>query len=202
MSQFAQIAQTLNQLADEKRPVPEDLLKAATERGDSIERIIEELDEDTKRALADAKECADVVAAAQRLMEAMDARAAAFKASLLDVVEERCRAVDAEYDALIVERPADVEALGNEKARKVEELLRLVDSAEHGADWSDHLVALRQIDQLKGWTRKTRSAIVFDSKQDPFTVDGLFERVKGKANIAIIGTTTDGDVFGGSTAGL
>ena len=39
--------------------------------------------------------------------------------------------------------------------------------------------------------------VVYDSKVDQFTADGLFEKVKGKPNIALIGFTTDGDVFGG-----
>ena len=50
---------------------------------------------------------------------------------------------------------------------------------------------------LKQWTGKTRAAIVFDSKKDPFTDQGLFDKVRGKANIALVAFTADGDVFGG-----
>ena len=50
---------------------------------------------------------------------------------------------------------------------------------------------------LKEWTGKTVATIIFDSKVDPFTDECLFEKVKGKSNIAVIGITTDGDVFGG-----
>ena len=50
---------------------------------------------------------------------------------------------------------------------------------------------------LKEWTVSFTATIVFDSTVDEFTGDGLFNKVKGKENIAIIGTTTDGDVFGG-----
>ena len=50
---------------------------------------------------------------------------------------------------------------------------------------------------LKEWTGKARATIVYDSKIDPFTHNGLFQVVKGKPNIAIVGFTTGGDVFGG-----
>ena len=54
----------------------------------------------------------------------------------------------------------------------------------------------RCVNALKQWTGKTRATIVFDSTVDEFTHDGLFEKVKGKPNTALIGFTTDGDVFG------
>ena len=50
---------------------------------------------------------------------------------------------------------------------------------------------------LKEWTGKTSATIVFDSTVDEFTDNGLFTKVKGKPNIALVATTTDGDVFGG-----
>ena len=53
------------------------------------------------------------------------------------------------------------------------------------------------VNALKEWTGKSSSTIIFDSTIDEFTDQGLFERVKGKPNVAMVGTTTDGDVFGG-----
>ena len=53
------------------------------------------------------------------------------------------------------------------------------------------------VQALKQWTVKSSATIIYDSTVDEFTDDGLFEKVKGKENIAIIGFTTDGDVFGG-----
>ena len=53
------------------------------------------------------------------------------------------------------------------------------------------------IDSLKEWTGKSRASVVYDSTIDPFTADWLFQKVKGKPNIAIVATTTEGDVFGG-----
>ena len=55
----------------------------------------------------------------------------------------------------------------------------------------------RCVNALKGWTGKTRATTIFDSTVDEFTHDGLFQKVKGKPNIAVVGFTTDGDVFGG-----
>ena len=198
MSQLAQLAQTLNRLAGERQTAPEDVLKAATERGDAFERVVEELDAHRRRAVADARECADVFAAAQRLKEATDARAVAFRASLADVVEARCRAVEAEYDAQIGARPAEVEALRREKAGKVAELRSLlVFDAVGTPDKGDSSFLMQCTRQLTEWAGKTSATVVYDSVVDEFTEDGLFNKVKGKLNIAVVGFTTDGDVFGG-----
>ena len=53
------------------------------------------------------------------------------------------------------------------------------------------------INALKEWTGKASAAVVYDSTVDEFTHDGIFNKVKGKRNVAVIGFTTDGDVFGG-----
>ena len=58
-------------------------------------------------------------------------------------------------------------------------------------------MAERCVNALKQWTGKARATIVYDSTVDEFTDDGLFNKAKGKRNIAIVGFTTDGDVFGG-----
>ena len=50
---------------------------------------------------------------------------------------------------------------------------------------------------LKEWTGKASATIIYDSTVDEFTDEWLFNKVKGKRNIAIIGFTIDGDVFGG-----
>ena len=53
------------------------------------------------------------------------------------------------------------------------------------------------VESLKSWTGKANATIVYDSTVDQFTADGLFDKVKGKRNVAVIGFTTDCDVFGG-----
>ena len=53
------------------------------------------------------------------------------------------------------------------------------------------------VNALKEWTGKARATIVFDSTVDEFTHNGFFNSVKGRPNIALVATTTDGDVFGG-----
>ena len=50
---------------------------------------------------------------------------------------------------------------------------------------------------LKEWTGKARATIVYDSTVDDFTHDGLFDKIKGKSDIALVGFTTDRVVFGG-----
>ena len=53
------------------------------------------------------------------------------------------------------------------------------------------------INALKEWTDMASATIVYDSTVDEFTDNGLFTKVQGKPNIAVVGFTTDGDVFGG-----
>ena len=53
------------------------------------------------------------------------------------------------------------------------------------------------VSALKGWTGKASATVIYDSTVDEFTDRGLFDKVKGKPNIAIIGFTSAGDVFGG-----
>ena len=53
------------------------------------------------------------------------------------------------------------------------------------------------VSSFKERTGKTRATIIYDSTVDEFTHDRLFDKIKGKLNIAIVGFTTDGDVFGG-----
>ena len=55
----------------------------------------------------------------------------------------------------------------------------------------------RFVNALKEWTGKATATIIYDSTVDEFTADGLFNKVMGKPNVAVIGFTTAGDVFGG-----
>ena len=55
----------------------------------------------------------------------------------------------------------------------------------------------RCVNILKEWTGKATATIIFDSTVDEFTDGCFFTMVKGKPNVAIVATTTDGDVFGG-----
>ena len=190
MSQLAQLAQTLNALAEKTQTTPDDVIREAAARGDAFETVVGELDAHRRRAEADAQACAGVVAAAQRLKEATDARAAAFKAATIDVVEARRRAVAAEHDALIAGKPPGDGTLGKETAP-----LGVVGAG--GACLTDRLVGEGRVDCLTEWAGKASATVVFDSTVDEFTRGGLFQMVKGKENIALVGFTTDGDVFGG-----
>ena len=53
------------------------------------------------------------------------------------------------------------------------------------------------VNALKEWTGKSNVTVIYDSMVDEFTGDGLLGNVIGKSNVAIVATTTDGDVFGG-----
>ena len=48
----------------------------------------------------------------------------------------------------------------------------------------------------KEWTGKASATILGGNNKDQFTSDGLFEKNKGKSNVALVGFTTEGDVLG------
>ena len=60
----------------------------------------------------------------------------------------------------------------------------------------------QNVDALKNRTGDANAKIVFDSTVDEFTDNGLFTKVKGKANIAHVGFPTKGMCLAGSTASL
>ena len=64
-------------------------------------------------------------------------------------------------------------------------------------DGKDLEVMTKGVDALKTWTKKDHATVVYDSVVDDFTAEGLFDAVKETPNIALVGFTADGDVFGG-----
>ena len=55
----------------------------------------------------------------------------------------------------------------------------------------------RGLEKLVEWTAKKKTTVIYDSAVDDFTHDRFFEKVKNKGSVAVIGFTSDGDVFGG-----
>ena len=87
----------------------------------------------------------------------------------------------------------DLTTLGQRMDQKVETLQM---AASHFSG-NDLEMMANGIGALKEWTGKASARVVYDSRVDPFTDDGLFNKVKGRTNIALVGFTTDGDVCGG-----
>ena len=53
------------------------------------------------------------------------------------------------------------------------------------------------VSTMKGWVGKERARIIFDSDVDEFTNASFNAKCLNKPNIAVIGFTEEGDVFGG-----
>ena len=53
------------------------------------------------------------------------------------------------------------------------------------------------VNVLKEWTGKASATVLFDGTVDELNHAWLFDKVKGRQNIAVVAFTTDGDVFGG-----
>ena len=96
----------------------------------------------------------------------------------------------------ITETKACVDEVGHVFTHQNQENIRLASSFS----WKDLTVMESGIRALKRWTVKASANIVYDSRVDPFTDQGLFDKGRGKSNIAVVCFTTDGHVFAGSTA--
>ena len=59
-----------------------------------------------------------------------------------------------------------------------------------------HSAMSDSINALKAWTGLSNATVLYDSMTDEFTHNGLFHAVIGKPNVALVATTTDGDLFG------
>ena len=66
---LASVANTLNQLVNERESTPYDVIRTATDGRELIERIDEELDTHKQRSIAEALGCKGIIAVAQRLKE-------------------------------------------------------------------------------------------------------------------------------------
>ena len=96
------------------------------------------------------------------------------------------------------EEKRKAEEAARQKEEREREAKRKVEQAMSSSfSGKDSEVMAKGVNALKEWTGKETATIVYDSTVDEFTHDGLFDKVQGKPNIAIVGFTTNGDVFGG-----
>ena len=116
-------------------------------------------------------------------------------------------------DDIVQEVKALVESLVSSKLKQVqqdiEELKRGLNSLSkdirdntgkallHTLEATLDSTVTRYANTLKQWTGKATASVVYDSYVCPFTDECLFQMVKDKPNVAIVATTTEGDVFGG-----
>ena len=95
------------------------------------------------------------------------------------------------------EKHSAEEAAARAARQRVEEARRLAEERVQAVYRHDLEALAGQIQTLRRWTGREKAAIVYDSEVDAFTDDGIFAKLKNKPHIAVIGFTTDGDVFGG-----
>ena len=173
----------------------------ATTEDERMVQIIATLDQAHCRAVSDFRICDELLQTTQDLKALVGKTEDALKQALKDVVVLRCMNVEREYDERVSAAATDAQIaqLKREKAGKVNELLGKADLGTYDTlpHDQDAYFLEKSIAQLKAWTGRHRARTLYDSTADPFTDDGLFAKVKNRANVAVIGFTTDGDVFGG-----
>ena len=106
----------------------------------------------------------------------------------LDGVAESTRAVASDLASVRATSDAARAALADQIGA-----LRQVASSCSASEAQDMATKIRS---LKAWTGKASATIVYDSRVDPFTHAGLFSKVFNRPNVALIGETRTGDVFG------
>ena len=62
---------------------------------------------------------------------------------------------------------------------------------------AEDAILQRGVAALKEWTARERATVVYDSRRDPFTSKAFFNGIAGRSNVAVVGFTNEGDVFGG-----
>ena len=110
--------------------------------------------------------------------------------------------VGAQVESRVTSRPQKVEGEVDGRKRGLKGLSdgvneRLGKFQQHALDSTKDSARTGRADRLKRWTETARATIIYDSMVDEFTDDGLFQKVKGRENIALVATTNDGDEFGG-----
>ena len=143
------------------------------------------LEQERSRAVANARLCAEVLQLAAQLKTAADNAVSALEHASSGVLTEKRNQLEAAAE------PAPLTSAGppGHGASVPCNLLRV--------PLKDDAVFLAAcIQTLKEWTGTARADIVHDTALDDFAT-GILGDVRDKPNIAIIGFTTDGDVFGG-----
>ena len=201
------------------RRMPGEVVCAVAQGGSAEERFdrrMKALEEAQAWTVAEREACAAINAATARLLQELGGEIAAFEDAVREAVLCRCGEVVGECSDAVQRVRAegvrlrrakgDASRCDAEEARLVAASRATVDTllASKGLVRVDRLSfepddrqLQRGMHVLKEWTGKKAATIVYDSRIDPFTKEGLFEKVKDKQNIAIVGFTTDGDVFGG-----
>ena len=105
-------------------------------------------------------------------------------ANSVKTVEDKAGVVSTHVSSLN-ERVDDIRLAFNDKIRAIKTLAK------------QDVIMARGISALKSWTDKASATITYDSRVDPFTNQGLFDKINGKENIALVAFTAEGDVFGG-----
>ena len=103
----------------------------------------------------------------------------------------------AELKAQEERRKAEEAARQNEEKEREEKRRKVAAVLRPSFFWKELDAMVDGVIALKEWTGKASATIVYDSKKDEFTHNGIFVKVKGKPNIAVVGFTTYGDIFGG-----
>ena len=113
---------------------------------------------------------------------------------LVDVVQE---AMGPAVSTLVEETDKRLDSLEGETNKRFEALEHEIQNLYNNIKYIQDPVMARGIEALKEWTGMERATVVYDSTVDEFDGDALFNKVMGRPNVAVIGFTTDGDVFGG-----
>ena len=114
-----------------------------------------------------------------------------------DVVQEMQARVETPVASRLERAEGDVECLKRDSKALSDDTNEKLGKLQQYTLDSILRSAMRYASTLKDWTGKTRATKIYDSTVDEFTHGRLFNKVKGKRNVAVVGFTTVGDVFGG-----
>lgn len=189
------------------------VVKTNTARGESLERMFKDIADDVTnvqksvdRTRSDVEGVMGSIGALSKTVIAVD--------SMVDTIASKQNENDTKVDKLTSVNETRFEALEKkvdmistvimETKTRIDEIGLTHSTDNHGTSTvassfsgKDVTPLEKGISALKNWTGKAVASIIYDSQKDPFTDQCLFDKVKGKANIALVAFTSEGDLFGG-----
>ena len=182
------------------------------------EEIINALESGFQEAVAYSKACDDLTEALARLNSLVQANMSEFKKIQQNTIITRCKEVQAEYAKRLSEKEEaakglksgdahakvekEIAQLRDEKNAKIVGLVnKIEDGLTNGLSLeSDPLFVLSKLWALEGALGKHHGRFIYDSALEGLGHKELFAKVKNHENVAVMGVTPSGDVFGGFVA--
>lgn len=168
------------------------------------EELLEAVDGIKKRKQEELEMCKGIEKKARETTKKLEEQLVEVGRVVHDVVLEMLIEVKKEFREKMKKMEEEflekIDMLKEERDNSISNLLARVDEC-HCEDLQSrdigHELLKENLKVMGVWTRKQNARVLFDSEKDEFTNAEFNTKCLNQQNIAVVGFTTDGDVFGG-----